>query len=106
MLSKSTTRQQLISKYNSKKKSLSPDDQLNASLGSSLEDDMEESSPFGRSKLNIMKMSSRSKGIQYSLENLGILSPKFKGNLDDRRKESVTEFSGHKSFRAGAYNIQ
>jgi hypothetical protein len=67
---------------------------------------MEESSPYGRSQLQVMKMSSRSKGIQQSLENLGVLSPKFKGNLDDRRRESVTEFSGHKSFRTGGYIMQ
>jgi len=53
-----------------------------------------------------MKMSSRSKGVQQSLETLGLLSPKFKGNLDDRRRESVTEFSAHKSFRNGGYIMQ
>jgi hypothetical protein len=67
---------------------------------------MEESSPYGRPQLQAMKMSSRSKGIQQSLENLGLLSPKFKGNLDNRRRESVTEFSAHKSFRTGGYIMQ
>ncbi len=67
---------------------------------------MEESSPYGRSQLQEIKMSSRSKGVQQSLETLGLLSPKFKGKLDDRRRESVTEFSAHKSFRAGGYIMQ
>ena len=67
---------------------------------------MEESSPYGRSQLQVMKMSSRSKGIQHGLENLSLLSPKFKEKLDERRKESVTEFSAHRSFKAGGYNLQ
>lgn len=60
---------------------------------------MEESSPYGRSQMQVMKMSSRSKGVQHSLENLEPLSPKFKVNLDDRRKDSVTEFIAHKSYK-------
>ena len=62
---------------------------------------MEESSPYGRPELQVMKMSSRSKGIQQSLENLELLSPKFKVNLDRNRRDSVTEFSAFKSQRVG-----